>query len=329
MAYFAPPLAWQTQAWQQLCEQIRTDKLPHGLLAAGIVGIGKRAFVWRLVAFLLCQHRGDQACGVCESCHWLAAGTHPDLLVLPSAARVGSEDEWQSVKVDDIRSIFEFTQNKGSHAKVIVIDQADKLSIAAANALLKTLEEPQAGVFLILISDHPARLLPTIRSRVQLLPLSPVCQTQARDYVAQHRDASQAPMLLALSDGAPLAAVSLPQQPWFEHRATWLRTLLALKSGKRTAQAASSYWQKTLAIGDLLTLSRVMLADVWRVALGLPSLHSDIDSAQILAKVRFGQQDLERLQAQLDEIERALGQNVQPALAFDRLMLALSSVSSI
>ncbi|MEJ6067808.1 DNA polymerase III subunit delta', partial [Psychrobacter sp. 16-Bac2893] len=86
--YFAPLLPWQHGLWSQLTMRVLAPQqsLPHALLAAGMQGMGKRAFVWRLVAWLLCRARDAHplgACGHCESCQWLRSGTHPSLQVLP------------------------------------------------------------------------------------------------------------------------------------------------------------------------------------------------------------------------------------------------------
>ena len=80
--YFAPLLPWQNELWSQLTKRVLMPQqsLPHALLAAGMQGMGKRAFVWRLVAWLLCrerEHNPLSACGICESCQWLRSGTHP------------------------------------------------------------------------------------------------------------------------------------------------------------------------------------------------------------------------------------------------------------
>ena len=158
--YFAQALPWQDKAWRQLTEQFLHQQLPHGLLAAGPKGIGKHEFVWRFVAYLLCMQPTEAgACQACDSCKWLKASTHPDLMLLPEPAE--GESVRDSIKIDDIRRLQEYSQTKGHGAKVMVLNGADTLTLGAANALLKTLEEPRDGVFLILISDHPSRLLPT------------------------------------------------------------------------------------------------------------------------------------------------------------------------
>lgn len=316
LPYFAPLLPWQRQAWQQLTGQFTEQHLPHGLLAAGQKGIGKREFVWRFVAYLLCLQKNQHgACGHCQSCQWLRAGTHPDLLALPQG---------DSIKIDDIRSLQEYSQTKGHGVKVIVLDGADTLTLGAANAFLKTLEEPRDGVFLILISDHPSRLLPTIKSRVQTMPLSYIDKIEAIDYLNEFMSPKLSKLLLDISDGAVLQAKSLSSAKWFDQRTLWLKTYTALQLSKRTASAASSYWQKTLTLAEFITLSRVMLMDLWRVFLGIPSLHQDIDVAALLAQVQLDSSKLESLLSCIDDTQTAYAQNVQETLGFDRILIEMA-----
>lgn len=316
LPYFAPLLPWQRQAWQQLTGQFTEQHLPHGLLAAGQKGIGKREFVWRFVAYLLCLEKNQHgACGHCQSCQWLRSGTHPDLLVLPQG---------DSIKIDDIRSLQEYSQTKGHGVKVIVLDGADTLTLGAANAFLKTLEEPRDGVFLILITDHPSRLLPTIKSRVQTMPLSYIDKVEAIDYLNEFMSPKLSKLLLDISDGAVLQAKGLSSTKWFDQRTLWLKTYAALQLSKRTASAASSYWQKTLTLAEFITLSRVMLMDLWRVFLGIPSLHQDIDVAALLAQVQLDSSKLESLLSCIDDTQTAYAQNVQETLGFDRILIEMA-----
>lgn len=215
--YFSPLLPWQQSLWTQLTERVLTPphNLPHALLAAGMAGMGKRAFVWRFVAWLLCHQQASHrqgACGHCESCQWLKSGTHPSLQVLPltsmpldaehDKAQEGAKPTHKksnsstksakstsktlvTIKVDDIRALQPFIYQGGQGVRICVLDYAEQMTIAAANALLKTLEEPQAQVHLFLLSDTPSKLLPTIKSRVQQLPLQHVESSMAADYVHQ------------------------------------------------------------------------------------------------------------------------------------------------
>ena len=359
--YFAPLLPWQNELWSQLTKRVLMPQqsLPHALLAAGMQGMGKRAFVWRLVAWLLCREREHNplgACGICESCQWLRSGTHPSLQVLPlismpvsaehadakQAATNSAKDKKSAkaannaalkIKVDDIRALQPFIYQGGQGMRICVLDYAEQMTVAAANALLKTLEEPQAQVHLFLISDTPAQLLPTIKSRVQQLALQTIEPAVAVDYVTHalgstvNREAvgtAAIEQLIQLANGAPLAAVALAQAPWYSKRALWLTTWQALRSGKRSSIAASDYWQPQLSISKFIQLSELMLVDIRRVCLGLDALQKDIDSPASLHSHQPTESSLETFMKSMQEIKTALQQNVQEKFAYDKLMQELA-----
>jgi len=359
--YFAPLLPWQNELWSQLTKRVLMPQqsLPHALLAAGMQGMGKRAFVWRLVAWLLCRERDSHplgACGACESCQWLRSGTHPSLQVLPmismpvsannahakEAATSTAKDKKSAkavsnaalkIKVDDIRALQPFIYQGGQGMRICVLDYAEQMTVAAANALLKTLEEPQAQVHLFLISDTPAQLLPTIKSRVQQLALQTIEPAVAVDYVTHalgsmvNREAvgtAAIEQLIQLANGAPLAAVALAQAPWYSKRALWLTTWQALRSGKRSSIAASDYWQTQLSISEFIQLSELMLVDIRRVCLGLDALQKDINLPVSLHSHQPTERALEVFINGLQEIKAALQQNVQEKFAYDKLMQELA-----
>lgn len=329
-AYFEPILPWQQATWERLTGQFFEHKLPHALLADGVSGIGKRAFVWRLVAWLLCEQRTNQsACGVCNSCTWLKAGTHPDLLVVPNShAPHHDTDTKDSIKIDDIRYAQEYSHTKGDGWRIIVLDDADTLTIAAANALLKTLEEPRFGVCLILISDYPSRLLPTIKSRTQSLLLQHFDPALAMSFLQKRvNDDERLQMALQLSDFAPLSALTLLNSSWFERRDVWLKTLVALWNHARTPIAASEYWQSVLGFDEFLKLTQMMMLDVYRVVSGLSSMHTDLDVMAMVQKCpRLTADELDLMHGKVSEMVLAVRQNVQEKMAYDALMCVLAGV---
>ena len=365
--YFAPVLPWQQTAWDNLIA--RYERLPHGLLFAGMQGIGKRAFVWRFVAWLLCDNREQPssqqgACGQCQSCQWLASGTHPDLQVLPisslpsleveaatatkggkSNTKKASENEAAkasvkpSIKIDDIRELQPFISQGSSGRRVCVIDYADKMTVAAANALLKTLEEPREGIHLLLISDMPTKLLPTIRSRVQQVAMDPMAHEQVfaylENHVSQHTQnpaqsdnaaplSEQVAQALKLSNGAPLAALEMLSSAWYQQRGTWVKVWLALRAGKRSAIAASDYWQKQLSLDDFIKLSEFMLMDFSRQCLGMPTLQQDLALAQYQSITELKLESIQALMTVIEDVKIACQQNVNDKMAYDQLLAALA-----
>ena len=359
--YFAPLLPWQQALWSQLTTRVLTSQqpLPHALLAAGMQGMGKRAFIWRLVAWLLCRERSTHptgACGKCESCQWLRSGTHPNLQVLPiirmpiSADSVDNTEKLSSkakdkksakavsnsalkIKVDDIRALQPFIYQGGQGIRICVLDQAEQMTVAAANALLKTLEEPQSQVHLFLISDAPAQLLPTIKSRVQQLPLQTIDTVTTTDYVTTalghtvNREAvgtAAIEQLVQLANGAPLAAIAMAQAPWYSKRNLWLTTWQALRSGKRSSVAASDYWQSQLSVVDFMQLSEMMLLDIQRVCLGLNGIQTDVNLSALIKTYQPTDDALETFANSLQQTKIALQQNVQEKFAYDKLMQELA-----
>jgi DNA polymerase III subunit delta' len=150
---------WQDNLWQQMAGRAQHA---HAYLLHGPAGIGKRALAERLMASLLCkQPVGLEACGVCKSCSLLAAGSHPDNYILEP------EEADKAIKVDQVRELVSFvvqTAQLGGR-KVVLVEPVEAMNINAANALLKSLEEPSGNTILLLVSHQSSRLLPTIRSR--------------------------------------------------------------------------------------------------------------------------------------------------------------------
>lgn len=207
---------WQDSLWQHLAGRPRHA---HAYLLHGPAGIGKRALAERLMARLLCQQpAGNDACGQCKSCFLLAAGTHPDSYVLEP------EEVDKAIRVDQVRDLVDFvvqTAQLGGR-KVVLLEPAESMNLNAANALLKSLEEPSGDTVLLLISHQPSRLLPTIKSRCvqQACPLPGEAESLA--WLARalpDSDASTRSDLLALAGGSPLTALRLHGQGVLEQRA--------------------------------------------------------------------------------------------------------------
>ncbi|WP_277186321.1 DNA polymerase III subunit delta' [Caballeronia sp. BR00000012568055] len=223
---------WQTDDWQRL-QQLR-PQWPHALLMHGEPGIGKFQFAQHLAQGLLCETpaANGEPCGTCPACHWFSQGNHPDYrVVLPEIlaglAAAGADAEASSDKADDdggkktrqpskeikieqVRALLDFCA-LGSHrggARVVLLYPAEALNVAAANALLKTLEEPPSGVVFLLVSARVDRLLPTIISRCRQWPMRMPNADEARTWLAA-QGIDDAAGLLAEAGGAPLAALAL------------------------------------------------------------------------------------------------------------------------
>lgn len=152
---------WLSEFKQPLETAYSVNKLHHGILLSGQAGIGKAEFAQDIAQSILCNASSNhlQSCGQCKSCQLQQAGTHPDKLI------IGQDNK--TIGIDEIRKVAQFVQSSaGQNAnKVVVIHNAELMTVAAQNAVLKTLEEPNHQRYLLLVSHEPMRLGATIRSR--------------------------------------------------------------------------------------------------------------------------------------------------------------------
>jgi DNA polymerase-3 subunit delta' len=239
---------WQQTQWQQINQLIKAERLPHAMLLLGNQGLGKAEFASSMAHSVLCQQPGadNQACGQCKSCQLLVADTHPDLYRLkPTApATSKSKNPVLSIRIDDIRDLcnkLNQTSQYGGY-RVAIIDQAEHMSISAANSLLKTLEEPGANVLIILVTSRAYRLPVTIRSRSQLLRFTEPDEKQALAWLqanlqGEQANVNQLQQALKYAHGSPLAALIHLQDE--ERHQLLAEAMTAAVSGKNTLDYAA------------------------------------------------------------------------------------------
>lgn len=193
----------------------------HALLLRADVGLGVAQLCEALAQRLMClTPNGDEACGQCHSCHLMQANSHPDFQHI---APIENKD----IGIDQIRAMNEqatqHAQQNGN--KVIYIEQAHRLTEAAANAILKTLEEPRPNTYFILHCDMQTALLSTIYSRCQVWNLLPPETEVALQWLQSQVFAETLEMLTALrvNYGRPLLALAMLQQNQLEQRREFLR----------------------------------------------------------------------------------------------------------
>lgn len=197
---------WQNGVWDDLIRR----GLPHSILFYGASDIGKFEFGLTLAKFILCENKqGIHACDECDACLWFGSGNHPDFVIaIPEelegrlnffkreddsssgpnkASKSSEEDKKQSkfIRIDQIRDVIsnvEIRSHRGQ-SKVVLVYPVDAMQSAAANSLLKTLEEPPVNVIMILIANQIDKILPTIRSRCQLLAMPNPSYEQSMDWL--------------------------------------------------------------------------------------------------------------------------------------------------
>ena len=255
----------------------------HALLVQGPAGVGQLELAVKLAQSWLCEARvaAEPACGHCASCRLFASGTHPDFQLLlpealeapareslglpfdePDAPKAGKAKPSREIKVEAVRNLLAFAQATSARgrAKVAVIFPAEALNGVAANALLKTLEEPSGVLRFALASHDSAALLPTIRSRCQPLPL-PLPERAAALAWLQSKGVADAAGLLDATGGRPQQALE-----WFNAGLTDAVWQAIPKRVARGEVAALSDWAPPRVIDALQRLCH----DLVRRAHGQP-----------------------------------------------------------
>ena len=205
---FDAKLPWHAPQWSVLAHALQINQFPHALLLHGPVGVGKEHFLAQLASALVCSapvinEQRIQGCGTCSACQQFSdTGEHADILQL----RVAEGD--REIKIDRARAAIEFAGLRAHYGgrKLILIHEAEKLTRSAANAMLKTLEEPPEATVVILSSAQPARLMSTIRSRCQQLRFSLPTQTQAKQWLREQGIENPEEALVEAA-GSPLTAL--------------------------------------------------------------------------------------------------------------------------
>ena len=284
-----PP--WQLAPARALLAQ--REQWPHALLIHGPRGVGKHALALSLAQALLCEtpQADGLACGACPGCRYAEAGQHPDLMRLELVEI--DEDEGglktvDTISIKRIRALIDFVEltSHRQRAKVAVIAPAERMNTAAANALLKTLEEPPAGTYLILVADLIGRLPATILSRCRRVRAPLPGAEEAGAWLAA-QGVAEPQLALAQAGGAPLTALELVADDWQDERKVWLNafgepqrlSVLSLASridaGARDARRA-----KLARVIDWLL---GWVADLARVAAGGEARHNPDFARQLKA----------------------------------------------
>ena len=172
----------QEQITGHLQNAIRMGKVSHAYIIQGEAGSGKKLLAGTFAATLQCEEGGIEPCGHCQSCKQAVSGNHPDI------RRVTHEKA--TIGVDDIRLQLNndiLVKPYSRPYKVYIIDEAEKMTEQAQNAMLKTIEEPPEYAVILLLADNAERLLPTILSRCILLNLKPVSTEQIKKHLMEKR----------------------------------------------------------------------------------------------------------------------------------------------
>ncbi len=256
-------LPWQQKAWCLLCNYIQQGRIPQALLITGAKGLGKYTLASRFANTLLCSNLqpGSTPCGKCQSCLLLQAGTHPDLTFITP------EEDKATISVNQIRQVVTDTYLKPQFDayRAIIISPADGLTISAANAFLKCLEEPTERTVFILLSERPSKLPATIRSRCQTLTLTLPDENALHDWLISEGITSNQETLMNLVRDAIITVGQIKDVGLLKQRMDCFNDWLAIANHKNHPAIVAEKWQK-LPKADLINWQLSWLIDLIKAA---------------------------------------------------------------
>ena len=316
----------QEKAVNYLKKLVREERIPGALLFCGPEGIGKRKTALEFAKALNCEdyfsRQNGEACGTCASCVAIEKGTHPDVTLvdflyqarLNLKENADEEDlekelaKQQHLSVDTIRTVTAKAQQKavGPGWKVIIIDQAQTMQGAAANALLKFIEEPPAKTVWILITSKRAVMLGTILSRCQLLAFSPLRPAHVEQLLTTHAPDVFDPARAARYSGGSVAGGL---------QAAHALTLLE-EGGFGSAQASCE-----VAAGLSRTTPQARREAQAVLDVLIQALHDQWTQADALHRPA-----LQAALKKFDDYKRSIGRNVSPALVLETALMSLDGL---
>jgi DNA polymerase-3 subunit delta' len=341
---------WETR--RRLAQAVQNRKLPQVLLLTGAPGVGKQRLALWLGQLLLCERPGEEPCGSCRACRLVLALSHPDLHWLVPIARPKASDPDKQVEeasqtlasaMDERRNQPLWGQTDGMaihgiasvrvlqhHAaltpveggrRVFIIGEADRLvpqdgTEAAANALLKILEEPPAGSVFVLTTDDAQRLLPTIRSRAVLLRLRGLADGEIREFLVAHLRPTPAGAELdrrvRAADGSIGRALSAGEDTSKAHDAAQ-RLLEAVLAGPGSSLEQALKQAPWSARGDFTAMLDALAETLSEAARGTLGETPRRPVPQALQRYRYPDRLLKAMEHVADAREAAWG-NVNPQI---------------
>lgn len=325
---------------ESLRSAVRSGRLPHALLFVGPEGVGKKTFALTLAQALLCEERPEsdlEPCGACAGCVQVEAGTHPDLIV---AGRPEDKQELPIKVIRDLCDEFGLKPARGLR-KVAVVDDVDSMNDEAANAFLKTLEEPPPGAVLILIGTAAEQQLETVVSRCQVVRFDPLAPEELAALLLEKgvaSDMAEALRLASLADGSVGRAVGLADPDLGRYRRDLIDGLCGDRGfdpaeqvkrldafAKQAGKEASAQRRRVrLMVWEMARLFRGVL---WQTA-GLEPPSPDPDDRRAIARLaeRLEPEDVFILADRAMEADFHLQRNLYMALVLESLFHDLAKV---
>jgi DNA polymerase-3 subunit delta' len=306
-----------------LLQAVKYRRLPPAYLFVGPAGVGKRTAAMALAKALNCPVLDGDACERCAVCVRIERHLHPDIHVV--------EPQGQAIKIDQVRQLREVLalQAYEGRVKVAILDDVGKLTVEAANALLKVLEEPPVRTLLVLICRYLGNLSTTVTSRAQILRFSLLAHEQVVALLRQHgREPGMAERTACLSGGRPGTALALDLPATLARRADALQLWAQGRSGDAAVLLASAeQWAKRK--NDLDPLFEMLLSLVRDVAVSQAGgkeallMHADIREALCPLAAGVPSTTLWEVFEIIHSTQEAIAHNANPQLAFEVMLFKI------
>lgn len=310
-----------------LRRSLRSGKTAHSYLFEGVPGCGRRKTALTLIQALFCTALPDDACGVCPSCRKIESGNHPDI------HHIAPLPDKRDISIDQLRELQHILALRPYEAprKACIIDPAERMSVNAANSLLKTLEEPPGNALIILLTENAGMLLSTVRSRCQLIRFAPLSPEHILSLLERSGMPHEAAALVA-----PMSGGSIQRALEFDNEALTARREAVLSRVSRlslnristvfdASEELSGNREATLELLD-------MLLSFFRDAVHLGTGSAEIVNRSVrpaieeIAAQRPLQRNLELLEC-IYETRRDVQRNANPKLSLDHLFISMAEGS--
>lgn len=308
---------------------IENNKISHAYILTGEEGTGRKSIANAFSMALLCEKGGKEPCMVCHSCKQVLSGNHPDLIYV-------KHEKPNSIGVDDIREQINDTimiRPYSSYYKIYIVDEAEKMTVQAQNALLKTIEEPPAYAVIILITTNQEAFLPTILSRCVQLKLKPLKDFTVKSYLSEHLNVpeKEAEICAAFARGNLGKAIHLASSDEFKqlHQKVMIMVknigtmdIVSLLDHIREMK------EQNFEIGDVLDLLQLWYRDVlmYKVTKDMNLLIFKDEYKVINGMVqKVDYAGLEKILAAIDTARTRLNANVNMELAMELLLLTMKN----
>ncbi|MCI8454196.1 MAG: DNA polymerase III subunit delta' [Lachnospiraceae bacterium] len=310
---------------------IESHRVSHAYILTGETGMGRKSIANAFAMTLLCEKGGKEPCMTCHSCRQVLAGSHPDLIYV-------KHEKPASIGVDDVRAQINDTvmiRPYSSYYKIYIVDEAEKMTVQAQNALLKTIEEPPSYAVLILITTNQEAFLPTILSRCVQLKLKPLKDSVVKSYLTEHLKVSDkdAEICAAFARGNLGKAIHLSSSEGFKELHQRVMTLLKnveTMDISMLLDCIRELKEQSFDIGEVLDLIQLWYRDVlmYKVTKDM-NLLIFRDMYRLVNEMgqRIGYDGLEHILSAIDTARIRLAANVNMELVMELLFLTMKNPS--